>query len=83
MFDRSTLIYSAGKLRTDKRGKEPVSEWKKERGSKGEEGEEGVKCCVTIWTEKTHIIAESRHIELDLLRDPSAPREINLIAWFD
>lgn len=70
---------------------EPAREWEKEGGwrRRRREGEEwNVKIWITnasctIWTEKTHIIAESPHIELDLLRDPSAPREINLVGWFD
>ena len=71
---------------------ERVKEWGREKwrneGSEGCRGGWNVEIWITnpsctIWTEKTHIIVESRHIELDLLRDPSAPREINLIPWFD
>lgn len=87
-FTQLHLEEKQKKKNTERKTKMEGMELKEEEGGREGRMELNVEIWITnpsstIWTEKTHIIVESRHIELDLLRDPSAPREINLIPWFD
>lgn len=61
--------------------------WEKVKESGWEKGEWDAEIWIanpscTIWAENA-LVVESRGAELNSLQGPSAPREINLILWFD